>query len=137
MSSHNTGTPRTEADLLENFFQDGQGNNSITAQDMRDFVASTRFLQPLGWEFRFDSEFTTSNRQHLDSGPAPVLNKITFSGNPGEDLRYPSTFPDLWDGVNQKMVIPTFLNGFGIIRFSCISRIWKTRSLIRTIDSPR
>jgi len=35
-----SGTARTEADLLTNFFQDGQANNSITAQDMRDLVAS-------------------------------------------------------------------------------------------------
>ena len=123
MSSHNTGTPRTETDLLENFFQDGQGNNSITAQDMRDFVASTRYLQPLGWEFRFDSQFHTGNRHTIPEWTtAADYEKITFTNNVGEDLRYPSTFPELWDSVNQKLVIPTFLNGFGIVRISTLSQ---------------
>ena len=123
----NTGTPRTEADLLTNFFQDGQANNSITAQDMRDFVASTRYLSPLGWEFRYDSQYDDSNL------PTSAMNlvdltpqKITFTDNPGEDLRYPSTWPNLWDGATQRLVIPTFLNGFGIIRLSCIARAANT-----------
>ena len=47
-------TIRTEADLLDNLFQDGQPANSISAQDMRDFVKTARYLQPLGWEFMFD-----------------------------------------------------------------------------------
>ena len=36
-----SGTPRTEADLLTNFFQDGQANNSITSQDLRDLIVSS------------------------------------------------------------------------------------------------
>lgn len=44
MASHNEGIPRTELDLLTTFFQDGQANNSITAQDMRDFVKSVPTL---------------------------------------------------------------------------------------------
>lgn len=120
MTSHDEGTPRTEAHLLENVFQDGQGNNSITAQDMRDFVASTRFLQPLGWEFRFDSQYDDSNLPTsalnlVDSNPV----KVTFTANIGEDLRYPSTFPELWDTDDDKLVISGFGNGFGIIRLSC------------------
>jgi len=121
MAAHNTGTPRTEADLLQNYFQDGQGNNAITAQDMRDFVASTRYLQPLGWEFRFDSQYTTGSRHTLDSGLPVVPSKITFTDNLGEDLRYPSTFPEIWDNANQKLIIPTFLNGFGILRLSLLA----------------
>jgi hypothetical protein len=122
MPQHNTGTPRTEADLLTNLFQDGQANNSITAQDMRDFVASTRYLQPLGWEFRFDSFYTSGSPLALtDIGGAGTPEKITFSNNPGEDLRYPSTFPEIWNTVTDRLDISGFANGFGIIRVSCIA----------------
>ncbi len=108
-------TIRTEADLLNNIFPDNQAPGSITAQDMRDFVASTRYLQPLGWEFRFDSQYTSGSPLALaDSTPT----KITFTANPGEDLRYPSTFPEIWNFTDQKLDISTFLNGFGIIRFT-------------------
>lgn len=37
---------RTEADLLATSFQDGQANNSISAQDMRDFIVSTKTFNP-------------------------------------------------------------------------------------------
>lgn len=111
-------TIRTEADLKNNIFPDNQAVGSITAQDMRDLVASTRYLQPLGWQFRFDSQYHTGNRQTLDSGLPVVPAKITFTDNVGEDLRYPSNFPEVWDSTNQKLVIPTFLNGFGIVRLS-------------------
>lgn len=110
-------TIRTEAQLLNNLFQDAQPASSITAQDMRDLVVTARYLQPLGWEFRFDSQYTAGAPQGLVDG---VYEKVTFTANGGEDLRYPSTFPEIWDNANQKLVIPTFLNGFGIIRLSCL-----------------
>ena len=88
---------------------------SITAQDMRDLIASVRYLQPIGWQFRFDSQFTSGSPLTLVDG---VPQGVTFTDNPGEDLRYPSTFPELWDNVNQKLDIANFANGFGIIRFS-------------------
>lgn len=106
---------RTESDLKNNIFPDNQAPGSITAQDMRDLVASTRFLQPLGWEFRFDSEYTTGARRTMVDG-TPI--KLTFTAFPNEDLRYPSTFPEIWDNAAQRLSIPTFTNGFGIIRMS-------------------
>lgn len=108
-------TIRTEADLLNNIFPDNQADGSITAQDMRDFIVSARYLQPLGWEFRFDSQYTESNPLSL---AADTPTKVTFTDNPGEDLRYPSTFPELWNNTAQKMDISGFANGFGIVRFS-------------------
>ena len=118
-----SGTPRTEADLLTNFFQAGQANNAITSQDMRDLIASVRYLQPIGWQFRFDSQFTSGSPLTLVDG---VPQGVTFTDNPGEDLRYPSTFPEIWAGdtpvlpqtLPQRLSIPTFANGFGIVRFS-------------------
>ena len=125
MVGHNEGTPYSEQHLLDNFFQDGQGNYSITAQDMRDFVASSRYFQPLGWEFRFDSARTIGSPIALVDG---VGQKVTFTNNPGEDLRYPSTFPEIWDGNppafgktgDEKLDISGFENGFGLIRLSCL-----------------
>ena len=113
-------TIRTEAQLLE-IFKDAQVAGSITAQDVRDLVASTRYLQPLGWQFRFDSQYTTGSRHALSSGSPIVPAKITFTDNSGEDLRYPSTFPEIWDNANQKLIIPIFLNGFGILRLSLLA----------------
>jgi len=116
-------TIRTEDDLLTNSFQDGQANNAITAQDMRDLVVSARHLQPLGWEFRFDSGNPIGSPLSLANG---VPQKVTFTANMGEDLRYPTgdfqldAFPEIWDNSLQKLVIPTFANGFGIIRLSCL-----------------
>ena len=113
-------TIRTEAELLE-IFKDGQPANSITAEDVRDLVSSTRYLQPLGWEFRFDSQYGASGSPGgplaLDSA-GPTAAKITFTDNPGEDLRYPSTFPNIWNNANQTLDITGFLNGFGIVRLS-------------------
>lgn len=39
-------TSRTEADLLANLFQDGQANNAITSQDMRDLIVSMKTINP-------------------------------------------------------------------------------------------
>lgn len=108
-------TPRTESYLLNSVFQDNQADGSISASDMRDFVASARYLQPLGWEFRFDGQYTQGSPMTLADG---VPQKITFTSNPGEDLRYPSTFPEIWNSVDQKLDISTFLNGFGVVRLS-------------------
>ena len=116
-------TIRTEADLKNNIFPDNQAAGSITAQDMRDLVASARYLQPLGWVFRFDSQYDDSNlptsAMNLVDG---VPQKITFTDNVGEDLRYPTTFPDVWNNTDQKFDISTFLNGFGIVRLSCVGQ---------------
>lgn len=43
-----TGTPRTQAFLLQNEFQGGQPAGSITSADMRDFITSTEVTQPVG-----------------------------------------------------------------------------------------
>ena len=110
-------TPKTESELLNNVFQDNQADGSITASDMRDFVASTRYLSPLGWEFRYDSQYTQGSPLTLTDG---VNTGVTFTDNPGEDLRYPSTFPELWNQGTQRLDIAGFTNGFGIVRFSLL-----------------
>lgn len=118
-------TNRTETELLTNLFQDGQDPNSINAQDMRDFIVSAKYLSALGWEFRFDSLYTSGSPNSLADG---VPEKVTFTDNLGEDLRYPSTFPNIWDNASQKLVISTFLNSFGIIRLSCLGKAPNTET---------
>lgn len=108
-------TEKTLADLLNITFRDNQADGSITASDMRDLIASVPYLTALGWEFRFDGQFTAGSPMTLADG---VPQKITFTAQPGQDMRYPSTFPEIWDNANQKISIPTFLNGFGIIRLA-------------------
>jgi len=105
-------TVRTEADLLANSFQDGQANNSITAQDMRDFVVSIpQWIENGGgWEFVFDT--TTTLGPLADETPTVV----PISPNVGETLRYPDAF-QIWDSGNNK-ILPPSLNSFGIIRLS-------------------
>ena len=116
MSAHNTGDAKIKTDLLGTYFQDGQGNNSITAQDMRHFIESTAnwARNSGGWEFLFDSVYTSgAPLTLLDGVPA----KLTITSNPGEELRYPPGFPGAWDDPNNRLH-PALLNGFGIIRIS-------------------
>jgi len=107
-------TIRTEADLLNNVFQDGQAPGSITAQDMRDLIVSAQATLPLGWEFLFDNDYTSGSPLTLSDG---VGTKLTINSNPAEELRYPADFPGAWDDINNRL-LPALLNGFGIIRIS-------------------
>lgn len=116
-----TDTIRTETDLLDNLFQDGQPAESITAQDMRDFIASTKFLNAIGWKFLFDAEYPDQNdTRNITDGSRTQL---TIAPNVGEDLKYPSTFPDCWnrDNVADQYLQPFSLNGFGIVRLSLVA----------------
>jgi len=121
MATHNTGDPKTKADLLTNYFQDGQANNSITASDMRDSIESTSnwIRNSGGWEFLFDVDYP-NNATPL-TAPNGVPTKITITSNPGEELRYPPGFPGAWDDDNNKLK-PALLNGFGIIRLSMVGQ---------------
>ena len=111
-----SGTPKTKADLLTNYFQEGQANNAITTQDMRDYVESTAnwVRNAGGWEFLFDNDYTSGSPLTLSDG---VATKLTINSNPGEELRYPPGFPGAWDDINNRLA-PALLNGFGIIRIS-------------------
>ncbi len=52
-------TVRTRTELLASLFQDGQGNNAITANDMRDLIISLRDNQHQAWAFYADGTRTT------------------------------------------------------------------------------
>ena len=123
MSEHNTGTPRTSTDLLTNFFQDGQANNSITAQDMRDAVSSIPHISVQGWQFFFDVDA-------VDIGSAKnitenIRTQVEIAPFVSEDLLYPPGSPLAWNSVLDEdssgivnRINPQILNGFGLIRLS-------------------
>lgn len=117
MAEHNTGTPRTESDLLTNSFQDGQGNNSISSQDMRDLVVSTKYLNTDGWDFHFDDEYTLASKRSIAAG---VRTKVTINGNLA-NLGHPpiegNGHQHFWDDINNK-IIPNGLNNFGMVRLA-------------------
>lgn len=110
-------TIRTENDLLTNLFQDGQAPNSITAQDVRDLIVSTKFLGMSGmsWEFIYDNDYTAGSPLLIEDGNRV---QITISSNPAEELRYPATAPSCWVGNRLQ---PQALNGFGFIRLSFLA----------------
>ena len=106
-------TVRTKEELDE-IFKDGQPANSITAEDIRDFVDSSPNLleEVYGWEFLYDDEYT----QAAPLAVGTTWERVTNNGNRA-DLRYPSTFPGAWD-TDRDVLKPAVLNGFGIIRLS-------------------
>lgn len=106
-------TTRTEDDLLENIFQDGQPNDSITAGDMRDLVVSTKYLNGHGWDFHLDGEYTIGSPRTILAG---VRTHITIDGA-FEDTGHPViTHPGhFWD-VTLNKIIPPAINDFGLVR---------------------
>lgn len=106
-------TVRTEDDLLENIFQDGQPNNSVTAGDMRDFVVSSKYLNGDGWDFHLDDQYTMESPRVILGG---VRTKITIDGVK-QDTGHPATehADHFWDTTLNK-IIPPALNDFGLIR---------------------
>jgi len=124
-------TIRTETGLVDQttgIFRDGQPDNSITAQDMRDFIVSTKFLgmSEMSWEFVYDGQYTDSSTTlSISDG---VRTQLTIAPNPGEDLKYPPaaapapppSAPSCWDEVSNT-IQPPGLNSFGFIRLSFLS----------------
>ena len=108
-------TIRTQQDLLDNLFRDGQPANSISAQDVRDLIVSAPHLaeEVYGWEFVYDNTYTKDSRLTIGTGGWTQLTNDGARAN----LRYPSDFPGAWDTTNNKLK-PAVLNGFGIIRLS-------------------
>ena len=109
-------TVRTETDLLTNTFQDGQPDDSITAQDMRDLVVSTKYLNGQGWDFHLDSIYTSGSTKVILAG---VRTKVTIDGVLG-DVGHPEVEHNgshFWNVTTNK-IVPSSLNDFGIVRFA-------------------
>ena len=108
-------TIRTEADLLNNIFNDGQQDKEITAQDVRDFTTSTKYISGHGWEFDLDGEFTPTNKLLC---PGSVRTQVTIDAAFGNFGHPPNeTGSSFWD-VTENKIIPNGLNNFGLVRLS-------------------
>ena len=116
-------TIRTSADLQNNIFPDNQAAGSITAQDIRDAVASMPHISVQGWQFFFDINA-------VDEGSAKVVldgvkTQVEISPFISEDLLYPPGSPLAWNsnanedgsGITNR-INPQLLNGFGLLRLS-------------------
>ena len=115
-------TVLTEAELLT-LFRDGQGNQQLSAQDMRDYIVSAKYLNGMGWEFHLDGQYTVGSPRALTAGVGGPLNdgrhQITIDGAFG-DFGHPSvghTNGHFWSTATNQ-VNATALNHFAIGRVS-------------------
>ena len=108
-------TPRSETDLLT-IFADLQAVGSITAQDVRDFIVSAKYMAGGFWEFHLDGLYTPASPRTILAG---VRTKVTIDGTLG-DFGHPSethAAGHYWN-VSNNHVEPTVLNEFGLGRFA-------------------
>ncbi len=106
-------TIRTETELLNDLFQDGQAASSITAQDVRDFIISSRYLNNQGWDFHFDGTYTAGSPRTILAG---VRTQVTIDGVI-ETTGHPVPLQHFWDVATNKLV-PNGVNNFGIVRIA-------------------
>ena len=108
-------TVRTVDELLT-IFEDAQAAGSITAQDVRDFIVSSQFLNSQGWEFHLDGEYTPASPRTI---LADARTKVTIDAAIA-DFGHPNLIHadgHFWNTSSNK-VIPDALNSFGIGRFA-------------------
>ena len=107
-------TVRTEAQL-QAIFADLQAEGSITAQDVRDFVVSSRYLANQGWDFHLDGTYTSGAPRTILAG---IRTQMTIDGTLG-DFGHPEVSHvggfHFWD-VSTNKLVPNGLNNFGIVR---------------------
>jgi len=110
-------TIRTEAELLA-IFGDAQPAGSITAQDVRDFVVTSKYLQTHGWQFYLDSRFGPgTGSPSITTITGGDRHHMTIDGA-GETLGHPTAgVPAFWDIVDNK-IVPNGLNNFGLVRIA-------------------
>ena len=110
-------TIRTEAELLA-IFEDAQPAGSITAQDVRDFIVTSKFLQTHGWQFYLDSRFGPfTGSPSITTITGGDRHHLTIDGV-GETLGHPTVgVPAFWDIVDNK-IVPNGLNNFGLVRIA-------------------
>lgn len=112
-------TVRTVDQLLA-IFQDLQAAGAITAQDVRDFIVSSKYLNSQGWEFHLDGTYTDVSPRTILAG---VRTKVTIDGAAG-DFGHPSEAHidgHFWDTVNNR-VNASGLNNFALGRFAVVAQ---------------
>jgi len=105
-------TIRSESDLQE-VFKDGQPANSITAQDVRDLVVSSKHLHLMGWEFCLDSAATISSPVTITGG---TRHHFTSDGLLAQVI-HPTRHTAFWNPSTNK-IEPPALNDFIDVRFA-------------------
>ena len=114
-------TVRTETELVEQLFQDGQPISSISAQDIRDLVVSVKHLGQTGWDFHLDGEFTSGAPRTILAG---VRTKVTIDGaleNRGHPVTAHAIPGHFWDTTTNKLVPPN-INDFGFVRLAMVGQ---------------
>lgn len=109
-------TVRTEEVLLNSLFRDGQADNSITAQDMRDLIVSTKYLNGHGWDFHLDGTYTEASPRTILAG---VRTQVTIDGS-AQDVGHPvltHSSAQFWNQVTNS-INPPNLNDLGMARFA-------------------
>ncbi len=111
---------RTQAYLFNNTFPDNQAAGSITAEDMRDFVKSTPYLQTAAWDFHLDGTYTQASPRSV---AAAVRTQITIdggNGNFGHPVDTNGNHGEFWvhDVGGDDYIQPSGLNDFGLIRLA-------------------
>lgn len=108
-------TVRTVDELLA-IFEDAQAAGSITAQDVRDFIVSSQFLNSQGWDFHLDGEYTSASPRTILAG---VRTKVTIDGAI-RDKGHPNLLHSdghVWN-ISSNKIIPDALNSFYMVRFA-------------------
>lgn len=104
-------TVRTESEL-QTIFQDGQAEGSITPQDVRDLIVSSRYLANQGWEFILDGTYTSGSPRTILSG---VRTQVTIDGT--AEIRRSPAGAQFWNTTTNK-IIPDGLDNFGMCRLA-------------------
>ena len=108
-------TIRTQPDLFNNIFPDNQTAGSITAQDMRDLIASAAFLQTAAWDFHLDSTYTSGSKRAIAGGARTQITIDGGGGNIGHPVDGSGNHAEFWNTTSNK-INPSGLNDFGLVR---------------------
>lgn len=117
-----TDTIRTQLDLLNNLFQDGQPANSITANDVRDLIVSAPYLQPAAWDFHLDGTYISSNKRAVTAGTRTLVTIDGVAENIGHPLDSQGNHAEFWThgtgSPEDDFINPSGLNDFGLVRLA-------------------
>ncbi len=115
-------TRRTQADLLANLLQDGQGAGSITANDIRDLLVS--LSPPFGGLYVSSSAATTiatpgtfvkaagtTTSTNLRNFTMPANNRLTYTGVPDTHVHAACSVSMTMTGTNDDISIAIAKNG--------------------------
>lgn len=127
-------TQRTSADLLANLFQDGQGDGSITAQDVRDMIVSmvpkhgtatlnTPAETVISTAGVFVKVAGTTTNGILEGFTMPADNRLAYVEAPGRHVNIMITFSITAAANNQDLAFKIAINGVVVDATEIVQRI--------------